>query len=416
MAICSSGVSAPKPGVAASVVVDSAFVKTLLPAGLAWLYDFIPYMSALEIGNVATFCAADPPTFTVPTGPQMLTWLLAGGANGMGALSSADPVSNFMQQVVQRYIWYQICQCTSVATPAPPAPPAAPAGLPALNPPGLVSTQGAPCVSVTSTQPMAPGNVVVWDTLRIPDGFNSGAGVFATSIDATMSVNAAGAVHPPITFRFTIENTFSATTPDDELQRLFYTVGSGQTLKVTIPIVSKGVGNVLSPSFLDVWATDSTGTSTDTVTVQVTEWCNGVGPNQSTQQCCPTDPSVLAKLDQIMTLVTLVQRQAVPFGYILGAVHPGLSGAGAISINGLLGVKVAVTTLPASYGVAGTSPPEHFDLGFVTFGTPDGFPSAYRLTRNPQIMTPRFCSAYTDLDYDLAPGVIVTITEIKREP
>jgi len=33
-----------------------------------------------------------------------------------------------------------------------------------------------------------------------------------------------------------------------------------------------------------------------------------------------------------------------------------------------------------------------------------------------QIILPQLCSAFTDLDYDLSPGVIVTITELLRAP
>jgi hypothetical protein len=117
-----------------------------------------------------------------------------------------------------------------------------------------------------------------------------------------------------------------------------------------------------------------------------------------------------------LTLTTLVQRQLAPFAYVPGPVHAGLTGAGAISVAGVVGVKIDITTLPGTLGVEGTSPPKHFDCGFVTFGTIDGFQQAFRVERNPQVLFPDRASVFTDLDYDLAPGVVVTITELVREP
>jgi len=62
------------------------------------------------------------------------------------------------------------------------------------------------------------------------------------------------------------------------------------------------------------------------------------------------------------------------------------------------------------------SPDEHFDLGFLTFGTPDGYPTSIRIDHNPQLALPARCGAYTDLAYTLHPGVVATITELRREP
>ena len=96
--------------------------------------------------------------------------------------------------------------------------------------------------------------------------------------------------------------------------------------------------------------------------------------------------------------------------------HTGLSGAGALSISGLLGVKINVSTLPAPIGREGTSPTEYFDMGWITFGTPDGYPQSYRLEREDQLILPARCSAFTELAYDLRPSVVITVTELVREP
>jgi len=51
-----------------------------------------------------------------------------------------------------------------------------------------------------------------------------------------------------------------------------------------------------------------------------------------------------------MAMVTLIQRQAAPFGYVPGAIHAGLTGTGVIAIQGLIGCKVDITTLPTQLG------------------------------------------------------------------
>jgi hypothetical protein len=146
----------------------------------------------------------------------------------------------------------------------------------------------------------------------------------------------------------------------------------------------------------------------------------GAGSQQLPTDCCQLTTAlleqVLSGVNAAVQAITLIQRQAVPFAYVPSTVHTALSGAGALSISGLIGIKIAVTSLPSTLGVEGTSPPKHFDLGYVTFGTIDGFGQAVRLERNPQVILPPRCSAFTDLDYDLAPGVVVTITELRREP
>jgi hypothetical protein len=123
-----------------------------------------------------------------------------------------------------------------------------------------------------------------------------------------------------------------------------------------------------------------------------------------------------AEIDQILGLVTLIQRQSVPFAYVPGTVHTGLSGAGTLSVQGLIGAKVAFTTLPSELGRVGTSPVELFDAGFITWGTADGYAQSEHLEHSPQLSLPARCSAFTSLAYDLHPGVVVTITELVREP
>jgi len=75
-----------------------------------------------------------------------------------------------------------------------------------------------------------------------------------------------------------------------------------------------------------------------------------------------------------------------------------------------------MTLGPGFLGQEGTSPTEYFDAGFLTWGTPDGWPQSFRLDHDPTLNFPRRAGLFTTLDYDLHPGVTVTITELVREP
>jgi hypothetical protein len=158
-------------------------------------------------------------------------------------------------------------------------------------------------------------------------------------------------------------------------------------------------------------------TSTDTYNFTLDLYCAPAAPTGlAGAPCCPPDPTLAAQLAQILGMVTLIQRQSVPFGYVPGAVHAGLSGTGSIAIAGILGAKMDITTLPASLGSSFTSPAEHFDVGFITWATPDGYPTSDRIEHQPTLSFPLRAGLYTELFYDLHPGVVVTITELLREP
>lgn len=394
MSICASGASHAKSTSAASIVVDAAFVQSLLPPGLAWLYPYLPYMHGLEIGNVGTFCTADPPTWTVPSAADIFNFLAG------GPISQYQLVDKFIQDVTKAYLWYQLCECTSGVTPDPPTAPGAPANLPAVNPPAVVSLPiSAPCksidfvpLSMAQNQTFNRGDLVL-DNLPF------------TAVQVVLTTSAATGTLTNVRYTFTWQDqTVSPFVGGNQWQ---FTVPSGTTLTKAIPLQS---------GFNRLHFTISTLAGTGTVTGEAIAYgyCGEV-PGAPVTPCCPPDPILMARVNQILDLVTLVQRQAVPFGYVPGAVHAGLTGSGSLSVSGLIGCKVDMTTIPASYGVEFGTPDEHFDLGFVTFGSPDGYPTSKRLDHQPTLLLPARCGAYTDLAYTLAPGVVATITELARE-
>jgi hypothetical protein len=389
-ALCGGGSSAPKLGVDIAVAYSAGRLAQLLVAGgVGELSAWLPFVGVIPVVTAA-FCASDPPTMAALTSAESNA--IATNTFGPDFLSGLGKFKDALLNV----IWNDICHCTSGVY-TPPVVPAPPADTPFYVPPtspGVVAC----ALGTFFSSALAPSNSFLATPTRFP-------GLTPTSFNCVVSSTIfSGAGQSS---RFNVGQNSGGSTPA-LLQSNDIFLTPAQTKTVLIP-AAPGVATVQ----LGWFANGGTGTST--VSDQVDAYCNGQVPGGSQLPCCPPDQATQTYLDAILQAVTLIQRQSVPFGYVTGAVHAGLAGAGALSIGGLLGVKVEVTTLPGHFGLAGTSPPFHFDLGFLTFGTADGFPSAYPLTRNPQIILPPLCGAFTDLDYDLAAGVVVTITELIRE-
>jgi len=169
-------------------------------------------------------------------------------------------------------------------------------------------------------------------------------------------------------------------------------------------------------SIFELWVDNTTGTGGSKVDGSTIEaFCGGAAPGGTQQPCCPPDAATQAQLDQILQLVTIIQRQAAPFAYVYGANHTALSGHGSFAVSALIGVSVDVTTLPASYGQRDGSPVELFDIGYVTLGTADGYETSRRIDHDGALVLPPAAGAFTSVGYTLSPGVVVSIRELVRE-
>lgn len=414
-ALCGGGTSTTRPGVPSSVYVDQQFVQSLLPPTLAFLYPYLPWMQGLQIGNVGTFCSTDPPA--VPSLPSASDFLLfiAGGYT-----TQAQVVNQFLIDLTQRYLWDQLCMC-SVGTATAPTPPSNPGNLPAVNPAPLSRGTRGLCFELHATGVTlhndGSGNYV--------SGFLFGSSPIVAypaipnpygCIQARMTVHSTGGVHDATGY------TLFTTMQQGPLQSSaghLYTVSSPTTPGVyTLDIYPGGLAPVSTWNFvqgIQVQGRTNGTASTDTFDVDFEVTCGG-GCGSLIAPCCPPDPVLMALLQRINTTLELVQRQAVPFAYIASTVHSGLTGSGTLSVQGLIGAKVDLTTIPSTLGSAGTSPTEYFDLGFITWGTADGYPQSIRIDHDPLLSLPSRCSAFTTLAYDLHPGVVATITELVREP
>jgi hypothetical protein len=188
----------------------------------------------------------------------------------------------------------------------------------------------------------------------------------------------------------------------------FIAAGGSATDTFTVPS-----GAVSYKLTADIGA--GSGQST-TVHIKASFFCNSQTPSTPAAPCCPPDPSLTAKINAVLEAVTLIQRQIAPFGFIDGPTHTGLSGNNHITLAApIIGLRVNLTTIPASYGQAAGDPVEHFDLGFVHLGNGDEWFGSRRLETAVTLWLPRWAGAADRIGYSLAPGVISTITELHRE-
>jgi hypothetical protein len=114
-------------------------------------------------------------------------------------------------------------------------------------------------------------------------------------------------------------------------------------------------------------------------------------------------------------MVTLLQRQTAPFAYVSGASHTSLSGTGTVAVQGILGVLLNVS-IPTRAGEVVGTPDTRFSVGWINFGTADGYGPRQFIESDSQVLFPAVNGIWTIVGYSLLPGVTMTLTELIREP
>jgi hypothetical protein len=393
-ALCAgSGPSQVKAGVLANIVYAAGGAQVLAAAGGPnWLTAAAAILGVLSF-ETSTLCATDPPPMPVFTNADYVALLLAdSGPTGHAARQKvADTVKNLA--------WFQSCECMSGTQPTPPASPANPGGTTYALPPPVAA---GPCFSTLYTPVgLTNPNASAGPEFAIPataTAFNLSA--WLTQIDPACTTNSPG---------------WSINVYDSSHTLLhIYT----QSAFVTSTVNNKFfVGPQAFPAgsaFMHVFVGAGANCPLDRFWLQVDLLCGS--NSQAPASPCQADPVSVELLNQILSMVTLIQRQGVPFAYIVGAVHSGLSGNGQFAVSGLLGLKIDVTTLPARAGLVVGDPNTRFDLGWLNVGTADGFGDRMFIDTNPDVMLPVDMGAMTIVGYSIPPDVVVTISELLREP
>jgi hypothetical protein len=135
----------------------------------------------------------------------------------------------------------------------------------------------------------------------------------------------------------------------------------------------------------------------------------------TTADLCTAVRQLDQRLSKIMELVTLTQRYSVPFAYVPGAVHSGLTGTGSFAISGLLGLRVQLASTDSDEPILPGNPPYLWNQGWLSVNDSNGLLEEKRLTRTGMEWFPRFCQTATSFNWDVGPGVTMVVTELQAE-
>lgn len=397
--ICGGGTSAPKAGVAETLILTAATMPGLLAElGIPWAVRFAGLLDVFVYDTISS-CATDPPADPGITAADVTALLNV----DLDVLARNGSAAKFTQ-LLRRFLWYQLCECTSFTTPGPPTPPAAPTGTPVLDPSYVAGAPAAPCGTASRAITLPGTNTP--GTLTPNPTVPAGATFVKYTVTAAVSSQMSG-----------VQFNFGTHTLDSFGSPVFNGTGV-DSFAIFFPDTQRVRTMPLQPHTVDLvlaYGPAATPYPNNHVTVDLEFFCGGPAGGSAPAACCPPDPSLVAKLDQILGYVQLMQRQIAPFAYIAGTVHTGLTGSGQISVQGLVGAKILVTTMPSYVGEEAGDPTEYFELGWFAWGTADGFRTREFLTHAPHLTLPEQAGALTLLGYSWSPGVVVTITELVRE-
>jgi len=403
---CSGAVvGVPRPGFADFQYVGPAAIGGALAGLSGWAGAGVGAAIGALTYDLSTFCPNGPPampTFSAADIAALLSPIDFGGRTA-AALKFNDFIGNLF--------WDRLCEC--------------PGGTTTIGSPSSYPSGAGQVVNV-------PQGVLVCKEINLPQqnyGTSSvtpyyyGTGTASTTIDdvgipagatqmsVIMTAHSVGASHysGSGTFQFRNASHTAMTSVSGSVASAGSPGGAAGPLTGSIAVPAGAV-------YLRIQiGKDTAGTVTDQFSANVKLYCNGL-PGQTLASCCAPDPGTQMLLEQILSMVTLVQRQSAPFAYVYGANHTALSGDGEITVFGLIGVSVDVTTLPSYYGSADGSPVKHFGLGYVQLGTADGYDHSRQVDFDGTLMIPPVAGAFTKIGYSLSPGVVVSIRELVREP
>jgi hypothetical protein len=394
--LCSGGASAAKAGVPGDIALTTSAVAALLNnVPTAWAVPLAGALGLLSY-HLATFCATDPPGYpTFSAGDWLLIYTADPSPDGHAARQK-------LIDTIDTYLWYQMCECSSTTTPSAPAAPSAPSDAPSVNPPqvGPAFSPGAPCATysfvgnsaetaVAGGEVEIPIGAVTLITMHI-DGMPSG---LLAHDSFGVNLNYLSAAHAPLGGATVGISTFGRiqdTSTPPPTGTAFY--------KFAHPTATG-----YSPPF--------------SYTLTANAYC-GTGPGSSGGPIplpCLPDPMVQIMLSRILDLLTLVQRQSVPFAYIAGTTHSALTGTGTVSVSGILGLLVNLS-LPAHLSLIGGTPDVRLPIGRLNLGTADGYRDRLELVTADQVFFPADAGVYTIVGYSLEDGVTMSLTELVREP
>jgi hypothetical protein len=415
--ICpSSGPSASKPGFNETVIIGAAATEAILVVlGLELVAAILAPIIAPTVYNLTTFCATDPPADPVLTGSDIIA-----ASNWTDPASALAAQSKIRQWFDSNY-WYQVCECTGATTPSPPT----------LSDPGPVSTNpglptgatGSLCWDTTQSVSvpasvvnyLAPqfipnGSFILKNNTPVTGMTNTHAYAIPSGANNLFSILTISQIDPTQPATIDVQFYTSAGSPISAWH-IWDSALTTSNFRQTFAIPG-------TAAYWFVWAANGSSTMSFDFTMEFGFSCAGQSPDSPNSPCCPPDPLLENKLEQILGMVTSIfQSLPAPLSsYAEGTAHAGLSGHGTVTLSSsqCLAVRIDVTTLPSRLGELTGTPVVIFDAGFVSPVTPEGPLAGQRLTYSTQVFLMPPLAA--QLDYSLAGGMVVTVTELTAGP
>lgn len=373
-------------------------MQVLESLALDWLAPLIPLVPLAPF-VLSTFCSTDPPAVVNLTTAE---------ANALLKLdvTSGDYFSGLgkLPAIFENAVWNYSCQCTSGV----------------YTPPTVTQPSGTTVV----VQPQAPANAYCATSCFLNNGpgqppcqqlQGAGGGLVG-------QLNVLAPSGQPPTGLSATWNWVSGATPT----ALQLTAKYNKSGSPSISHVFNFPAGTAPITLIDTWPDPTytgaqidyqygAGSGTWMVEGHIYVWCGGVQPNGTQQPCCPPDAATQGYLDNILTMVTLIQRQIVPFAYVAHTTHSALTGTGELSISGLIGVKITPASIPGDAGVDVGDPDTLWLDSWINWGNADGWSNREFLRSAPFVSFPSLAGQYTKLGYTFRPGLTCDVTELVRE-
>jgi hypothetical protein len=395
--VCGGGTSSAKSGFAQSLYVGPSMIAALLNnIPTIWAIPLAGYIGAITY-ELSTFCSTDPPPVPTITALDVASIL-----NVYNPVLNVPAAEKF-QQLVGAYLWYEVCQCDTVATPAPPTPPAAPTAMPDINP--QISPPVAAWTHHYSGNLSAGSSFVLFNNTAVfPADPLKTLGADQVVLDIVLTVATGAPTNPLVEIDVARGNGVDG-----------YVVHNVDKFGVAIPGSIRRIQPVdASVNRVTILFGPGGGSGSLHYEIDVSLTTNGSTP--SSGGGLAVDPLLQAQIDNILGLVTLIQRQIVPFAYVEGAAHTGLTGDGSISVFGLIGAALELTDVPQNASAVDGDPDTVFGCGWINWGNTDGVTPREFIAATTQLSLPPLAGQFTQLHYSLPPGAELTITELEREP
>ena len=365
-----------------------------------------------QLFNLQQLCSQPAPVFPTLTTEDWFN-VLSPVHTGDYALS----IQNF-EQWVTAYMWPTWCQCND----GQPAGATTPTSIPDIdsNPGVPTATGGAHCWDVTTpfTAPntQGPGGAVLILTSSIVPATSTVAVTSFTSTGPTTAQTLPSGL-TNVQYAFSSPTAGNATESDFTLE---WFSASGASLgghpTRDMDGTSAPLTAVTIPSGAASWAfwASNPGANNVSCTFELVFDCAGGGTNVLTQPCCPPDPILEYKLNQILNVVLNLTGGSAPnepISWHDGPVHSGLRGSGSFLITaGALGIRFNVTTPPEGVTVDPGNPDFYWNMGFWS---PYALGSPLRGGRlvflNQSVQLPEFSD---QIGYTLKNGTVMNATEL----